>query len=991
MAEALVSALLQQLKTIIYEEGKREVKLVTGVGKEIKRLEENLESIQALLDDAEERQMKDKSIKIWLERLKEVSYDMEDVLDEWNTALLKSQLYEADQNIFSLFVGKVCHLCLSCFCCGQVVHRRGIALKIKDINERLDEIAKAKDRYQLTSREVRQPRRVESTSFTEESKLHGRDEVKKDLVDSLLCGNSDERENDVRTISIVGMGGIGKTSLAQLVYNDETVMAHFNKKIWVCVSEVFDLSKVAKAIIIGLAEPKKDSKQIDPDSAPLQNLLEEICKSIEGKKFFLVLDDVWTDGSESWESLNQAFKHAAPGSRILVTTRKDTVADTMKSFRVFHLEQLSEDVCWKILCQEAFVGRGEEQCKNFEDIGKNIAKECSGLPLAAKTIGCMLRFKKTKEEWTIILNSEIWKLELEGIFAPLLLSYLDLPSAVRRCFSYCSTFRKGVKIGRKSLIRQWMAQGYLNFSENPEMEIVGDEYFDCLVARSFFQDFLKLEDGSIRGSWESFNQAFKPAAPGSRILVTTRNDRVAMTMKSFRDFPLEQLSENVCWKILNQEAFVGWGDEQCKNLEDIGKNIAKKCSGLPLAAKTLGSMLRSKKTREGWTNILNSEIWELDLEAVFAPLLLSYFDLPSAVRRCFLYCSTFPKGIEINRDVLIYQWMAQGYLNSSQNPEMEITGVDYFECLAARSFFQDFQKLEDGSIRACRIHDIVLDFARFLMGDGEFVVKEVHPEDNLRIKLSSEKTHHLLVILAENAGLPTSLVGAEKLQSLSIFGSDYAVGGETGNSLIQPKHLRSLIVCGVKIEGLPEEVGKLMHLKLLDLSGSQLGRLPKAICRLFNLQSLILRKCSLKRLPDGIEKLVNLRYLDTTDCFLLTYCPKGIGRLTSLRELVGIVVSCDHNDDKEFSLGDLENLCHLRILALIVERQQIDANEVRRATLQSKIHLKKLNLDGPWKSRTEEDYVINVLSPPSHTNVTFSGNFYLRSLKQLVFVSLKLR
>ncbi|GLT32435.1 hypothetical protein SLA2020_071040 [Shorea laevis] len=772
MSDALISTILQQLTKVVYEEGKQQVKLVTCVGKEIESLKSTLESIHALLEDAEEKQMKkDKSIKIWLERLKQVCYDIEDVLDEWNTVPLKSQLDEADQNIFSLFKGKVCGLFLSCFCCGQVVHRCRFALKIKDINERLDKIAKDKDRYQLIPREVTQPRRVErsgrveSTSFTEVSNLHGRDAVKKDLIYSLLCGNS-----DVKTISIVGMGGIGKTALAQLVYNDEAVKANFDKKIWVCVTEVFDLSRIAKAIIMGLAEPRPASASaLNLDSFTLQGLLEEICKYIQRKKVFLVLDDVWTDESQSWESLNQALKRAARGSRILVTTRKDAVVKTMKSFRVFPLKQLSEDVCWKILSQEAFAGRGREQCKNVEDIGKKIAKKCSGLPLAAKTIGSMLRFRRTREQWKIILNSEIWKLESEGIFAPLLLSYLDLPSAVRQCFSYCSTFPKGVQIERESLIHQWMAQGYLNSSENPEMEIIGDEYFECLVARSFFQDF---------------------------------------------------------------------------------------------------------------------------------------------------------------------------------------------------------QKLKDGSIWACKIHDILLDFARFLMGDDDFVLKEVHPEDNFRMELSSEKIHHLLVILTTNACFPTSLLGAEKLRSLSIFRSDRE-GDVTGNLFIQLKHLRSLIFSGGNINGFPEG-DKLMHLKLLDLSDSWLERLPEAICGLWNLQSLFLRRCPyLKALPDKIEKLVNLRHLNTDGCRFLTYYPKGIGRLTSLRELVGIMVCCDHNDDKKFSLGDLENLCHLRCLVLITGCRQIDTNEARRAKLQNKIDLKDLDLVCPWPLTREKDDVIKVLSPASHTNVKF--------------------
>ncbi|GKV33023.1 hypothetical protein SLEP1_g41578 [Rubroshorea leprosula] len=147
MSEAFVSAILQQLITVGYEELQQEVKLVTGVGKAIERLKNNLESIRALLNDAEERQMKEENIKLWLERLKAVCYDTEDVLDEWNTAPSELQLDEADQENFSLSKGKVCRSFFSCFCCGQVVYRRGIALKIKDINERLDEIAKDKDSY----------------------------------------------------------------------------------------------------------------------------------------------------------------------------------------------------------------------------------------------------------------------------------------------------------------------------------------------------------------------------------------------------------------------------------------------------------------------------------------------------------------------------------------------------------------------------------------------------------------------------------------------------------------------------------------------------------------------------------------------------------------------------------------------------------------------------------------------------------------------------
>ncbi|GLU07669.1 hypothetical protein SLE2022_246170 [Rubroshorea leprosula] len=120
------------------------------------------------------------------------------------------------------------------------------------------------------------------------------------------------------------MGGVGKTALAQLVFSDGEVIGHFDHRIWVCVSEVFDGNRVAEEILVSLESLDHVSAR-DLDSVSLQILVEKICKSIRRKKVLLVLDDVWTDKSSSLESLNVAFNHAAPESRILVTTRKETV------------------------------------------------------------------------------------------------------------------------------------------------------------------------------------------------------------------------------------------------------------------------------------------------------------------------------------------------------------------------------------------------------------------------------------------------------------------------------------------------------------------------------------------------------------------------------------------------------------------------------------------------------------------------------------------
>ncbi|GLT52294.1 hypothetical protein SLA2020_256420 [Shorea laevis] len=494
MADAIVSLILAELKTTIIHRGKKEVKLLVGLEEEVEKLERNLDLIHGVLAHAEEKKRTDDLVKKWLDRLKEAAYDMEDALDEWRTAVEMELRGSENQRKVLL-----CNF-VSCFSFHQLSTRRQIALNIKEINQRLDEIVKEKDRYQLISKEIELPKRPESSSFVDVSRLCGRDGVKRDILSCLWGGNGEEEASElIQTISIVGMGGLGKTALAQLIYNDCDVQQHFDDVIWVCVSDLFDEKKVAKAIIQVL-EKLGDGAAFGLESSPLQVLLEKISRSIRGKKFFLVLDDVWADTGERWESLKVTFNHGAPGSRILVTTRDVDVAKMMgsSSSQIIHLEKLGEEECWLVLKDIAFRDRDERSCQSLEATGRKIANRCKGLPLAAKTLGSLLKSKRTKQEWQSVLNSEIWKLDLaqKDIFAPLLLSYYDLPPPVRRCFLYCVVFPKDFAIKIHLIVSNWMAQGYLGSDGNADLESIGIEYFHILVSRSFFQD-IRLWDGDI--------------------------------------------------------------------------------------------------------------------------------------------------------------------------------------------------------------------------------------------------------------------------------------------------------------------------------------------------------------------------------------------------------------------------------------------------------------------------------------------------------------
>jgi signal recognition particle GTPase len=233
MADVLISVLLEQFASITAREAEQEIRLVVGVDEEVRKLEGNLRTVKAVLNDAEKRQVTDEAVKLWLKKLEDVSYEMDDVLDEWNTAMIKLKIEkDEEENTENAHVvkKKVCSFIPSPSCCFRQVDklflRHDIAHKIKELSGKLDEIVRERERYgfELTTRgnasEVVE--RPKTTSFVDVSEICGRDKVKDDLV-SILLGKGSEEERSPYVISLVGMGGIGKTTLAQLAYNDPEV------------------------------------------------------------------------------------------------------------------------------------------------------------------------------------------------------------------------------------------------------------------------------------------------------------------------------------------------------------------------------------------------------------------------------------------------------------------------------------------------------------------------------------------------------------------------------------------------------------------------------------------------------------------------------------------------------------------------------------------------------------------------------------------------
>ncbi|KAJ0483336.1 putative P-loop containing nucleoside triphosphate hydrolase, leucine-rich repeat domain superfamily [Helianthus annuus] len=285
-------------------------------------------------------------------------------------------------------------------------------------------------------------------------------------------------------IELVGMGGVGKTTLARLVYDDVQVNNHFKLKAWICISDEFDISVRSKEIFIAFGgEVKKEHENFN-------KLQEAIRDHLTRKRFLLVLDDVWSESREDWETLVSPFYTCSPGSKIIVTARKDKLLKELGYNSLYkHLESLSDDDALSLFALHALGVRNFDSHLSLKPHGEGIVKKCDGLPLALIALGTSLRTKKDEDSWKGVLESEIWKLPVEDKIIPALrLSYHDLSAPLKRLFAYCSLFPKDFLFDKEDLVLLWMAEGF--FQPTPSdltKETLGQKFFDELLSRSFFQ------------------------------------------------------------------------------------------------------------------------------------------------------------------------------------------------------------------------------------------------------------------------------------------------------------------------------------------------------------------------------------------------------------------------------------------------------------------------------------------------------------------------
>ncbi|KAJ4753132.1 Disease resistance protein (CC-NBS-LRR class) family [Rhynchospora pubera] len=279
-------------------------------------------------------------------------------------------------------------------------------------------------------------------------------------------------------LPIVGVGGLGKTTLAQLVYNDERFRQHFDRFGWIWVFNDFDVKRFTKAILESVTEYSSNNTE-------LSLLQGELKKELASKRVFLVLDDVWDDQHSHWQSLMVPFFSPKRVS-ILVTTRNQSVALTTQTISHVKLGALPDEQCWKIFQHYALSGFPNIiKHQDLLELGRRIINKSSGLPLAVKSIATLLRYEN-EERWEVILQSEIWGEDPKNeAFSALRISYICLPEHLKSCLLFCSMFPKGYFYEENELINLWIAQNYVVSRGKMSMEEIGSEFIRELRQRSF--------------------------------------------------------------------------------------------------------------------------------------------------------------------------------------------------------------------------------------------------------------------------------------------------------------------------------------------------------------------------------------------------------------------------------------------------------------------------------------------------------------------------
>ncbi|PNX92312.1 disease resistance protein rga3-like [Trifolium pratense] len=488
----ITHSLLGKLASYAFEEVAR----AYGVYDDLQEIKDTLSIIRSLLLDAEEKKNQQHALREWLRQVQNICFDAEDVLDEFSWQVKLKQAEEVSGSTRM----KVRRYASSS---NPLAFRFKMAHQIKDIRGRLNKAAANGTGFGLVGIGVEPgiavQRREMTHSHIDASSVIGREKDKEAIIQLLMQPHPhSEGGNSLCVIPIVGIGGLGKTTLAKLVFNDTRMDELFQLKMWVCVSDDFDLQKIVlKVINSASAASTLDSAstvahQENISHFDIQPLQSRLRRKLFDKKFLLVLDDIWNDDRVKWTDLKDLLKVGTAGSKIMATTRSNSIASMMGTVPSYVLKGLSTDKCLSLFVKWAFKEGEEEKYPNLVEIGKEIVKKCAGVPLAVRTLGSSLFSNFDLHKWEFVRDDGLWNLKMKkgDVLPALQLSYDQMPSYLRQCFSFFSLYPKDFTFDSDEIINLLAALGFVQPQNGSDkIERIVREYMDELNSRSFLEDF----------------------------------------------------------------------------------------------------------------------------------------------------------------------------------------------------------------------------------------------------------------------------------------------------------------------------------------------------------------------------------------------------------------------------------------------------------------------------------------------------------------------
>ncbi|KAB2633222.1 disease resistance protein RPM1-like [Pyrus ussuriensis x Pyrus communis] len=479
--ESAASLLIGKIAAIL----ENKASSIAAVHDEVDELKLELISMKSFLIDAEGKEAQTEGEKTWVTSVRDLTCDAENVIDKF--------LYHIyDKQSASPFA-KLLHRTI--YFPKNLWYRHRIAKKLQKITKKIKAIPERNERYGVSTIEGTSsdgvPRwvknKAESSLYIMEDELIGIEDKKQRLMGLLMNGGENEM-----VVSVVGMGGSGKTTLVANTFNNENVKRHFDCYAWITVSQTYVIEDLFKNLIKQFHRGRKEEVTEHLDSMSYKELLEMLSTYLKSKRYLVVLDDVWD--IKLWQEIRIPLLNRHHGSRIMLTTRKKDIA--FYSFEVercpFEIEPLENNEAWELFSKKAFSSYNNKSCPpELESLAWKLVEKCKGLPLAVVTLGSLMSSKKSSSEWKTVYKSLNWHLTnnpmLEPMSSILLLSFNNLPNRLKPCFLYCALFPEDYLIKRKRLIRLWIAEGFVEPIDGVTPEEVAEGYLVELIVRSMLQ------------------------------------------------------------------------------------------------------------------------------------------------------------------------------------------------------------------------------------------------------------------------------------------------------------------------------------------------------------------------------------------------------------------------------------------------------------------------------------------------------------------------